>query len=114
MVQILTPVPEKIVLPSGNRAVSNAEDSVTLGRNTTVNKNHNRSVALGTNSATADTHSTPNQLVNGLWYKNLAGGTADSTVSIGNDTVKRTITNVAAGRMNPSSTDAINGSQLYA
>ena len=98
----------------GNRAVSYAEDSVTLGRNTTVNKNHNRSVALGTNSATADTHSTPNQFVNGLWYKNLAGGTADSTVSIGNDTVKRTITNVAAGRMNSSSTDAINGSQLYA
>ena len=105
---------QKNSIALGNRAVSNAEDSVTLGRNTTVNKNHNRSVALGTNSATADTHSTPNQLVNGLWYKNLAGGTADSTVSIGNDTVKRTITNVAAGRMNPSSTDAINGSQLYA
>ena len=105
---------QKNSIAIGNRAVSNADDSVTLGRNTTVNKNHNRSVALGTNSATADTHSTPNQLVNGLWYKNLAGGTADSTVSIGNDTVKRTITNVAAGRMNPSSTDAINGSQLYA
>ena len=105
---------QKNSIAIGNRAVSNAEDSVTLGRNTTVNKNHNRSVALGANSATADTHSTPNQLVNGLWYKNLAGGTADSTLSIGNDTVKRTITNVAAGRMNSSSTDAINGSQLYA
>ena len=105
---------QKNSIAIGNRAVSYAEDSITLGRNTTVNKNHNRSVALGTNSATADTHSTPNQLVNGLWYKNLAGGNADSTVSIGNDTVKRTITNVAAGRMNPSSTDAINGSQLYA
>ena len=105
---------QKNSIAIGNRAVSYAEDSVTLGRNTTVNKNHNRSVALGTNSSTADTHSTPNQLVNGLWYKNLAGGTADSTLSIGNDTVKRTITNVAAGRMNPSSTDAINGSQLYA
>ena len=105
---------QKNSIAIGNRAVSYAEDSVTLGRNTTVNKNHNRSVALGTNSATADTHSTPNQYVNGLWYKNLAGGNADSTVSIGNDTVKRTITNVAAGRMNPSSTDAINGSQLYA
>ena len=105
---------QKNSIAIGNRAVSYAEDSVTLGRNTTVNKNHNRSVALGTNSATADTHSTPNQLVNGLWYKNLAGGNADSTVSIGNDTVKRTITNVAAGRMNSSSTDAINGSQLYA
>ena len=105
---------QKNSIAIGNRAVSYAEDSVTLGRNTTVNKNHNRSVALGTNSATADTHSTPNQYVNGLWFKNLAGGTADSTVSIGNDTVKRTITNVAAGRMNASSTDAINGSQLYA
>ena len=105
---------QKNSIAIGNRAVSYAEDSVTLGRNTTVGKNHIRSVALGANSATADTHSTPNQLVNGLWYKNLAGGTADSTVSIGNDTVKRTITNVAAGRMNPSSTDAINGSQLYA
>ncbi|KUH50697.1 ESPR-type extended signal peptide-containing protein [Veillonella parvula] len=105
---------QKNSIAIGNRAVSYAEDSVTLGRNTTVGKNHIRSVALGANSATADTHSTPNQLVNGLWYKNLAGGTADSTLSIGNDTVKRTITNVAAGRMNPSSTDAINGSQLYA
>ena len=104
---------QKNSIAIGNRAVSYAEDSVTLGRNTTVNKNHNRSVALGTNSSTADTHSTPNQLVNGLWYKNLAGGTADSTLSIGNDTVKRTITNVAAGRMNASSTDAINGSQLF-
>ena len=105
---------QKNSIAIGNRAVSYAEDSVTLGRNTTVGKNHIRSVALGANSATADTHSTPNQLVNGLWYKNLAGGTADSTLSIGNDTVKRTITNVAAGRMNSSSTDAINGSQLYA
>ena len=104
---------QKNSIAIGNRAVSYAEDSVTLGRNTTVNKNHNRSVALGTNSATADTHSTPNQYVNGLWFKNLAGGTADSTISIGNDTVKRTITNVAAGRMNASSTDAINGSQLF-
>ncbi|WP_423838242.1 ESPR-type extended signal peptide-containing protein [Veillonella parvula] len=104
---------QKNSIAIGNRAVSYAEDSVTLGRNTTVGKNHIRSVALGANSATADTHSTPNQLVNGLWYKNLAGGTADSTLSIGNDTVKRTITNVAAGRMNASSTDAINGSQLF-
>ncbi|MDU6268869.1 MAG: YadA-like family protein, partial [Veillonella sp.] len=58
--------------------------------------------------------STPNQLVNGLWYKNYAGGSADSTISVGSDTVKRTITNVAAGRVNAQSTDAINGSQLYA
>ena len=78
-----------------------------------ANAVHERSVALGANSVTAATNSTPNQLVNGLWYKNYAGGRADSTVSIGNDTVKRTITNVAAGRVNASSTDAINGSQLF-
>ena len=105
---------QKNSIAIGNRAVSYAEDSITLGRNTTVNKNHNRSVALGANSKTDNTVSTLNQLVNGLWYKNYAGGSADSTVSIGNDTVKRTITNVAAGRVTSQSTDAINGSQLYA
>ena len=36
------------------------------------------------------------------------------TISVGNGTVKRTITNVAAGRVIESSTDAINGSQLFA
>ena len=104
---------QKNSIAIGNRAVSYAEDSITLGRNTTVNKNHNRSVALGANSKTDNTVSTLNQLVNGLWYKNYAGGSADSTVSIGNDTVKRTITNVAAGRVTSQSTDAINGSQLF-
>ncbi|MBS6504538.1 MAG: hypothetical protein KH415_23535, partial [Clostridium sp.] len=78
-----------------------------------ANAAHERSVALGANSKTDATVSTPNQLVNGLWYKNYAGGSADSTISVGSDTVKRTITNVAAGRVNAQSTDAINGSQLY-
>ena len=92
---------------------SKAEKTNSMALGVSANAGHERSVALGANSATAGTHSTPNQYGNGLWYKNLAGGTADSTVSIGNDTVKRTITNVAAGRMNASSTDAINGSQLF-
>ena len=95
-------------------AIAASDDSIAIGKNALVDVNQQRSIALGANSKTANVVSTPNQHVNGLWYKNLAGGTADSTVSIGNDTVKRTITNVAAGRMNPSSTDAINGSQLYA
>ena len=92
---------------------SKAEKTNSMALGVSANAGHERSVALGANSKTANTVSTPNQLVNGLWYKNLAGGTADSTVSIGNDTVKRTITNVAAGRVNASSTDAINGSQLF-
>lgn len=37
-----------------------------------------------------------------------------ATVSVGTETEKRTITNVAAGRISNTSTDAINGSQLHA
>ena len=90
-----------------------AEDAIAIGHNAQVDANQQRSIALGANSKTANVVSTPNQLVNGLWYKNYAGGSADSTLSVGSDTVKRTITNVAAGRVNAQSTDAINGSQLY-
>ena len=91
-----------------------SEDAIAIGHNAQVDANQQRSIALGANSKTANVVSTPNQLVNGLWYKNYAGGSADSTLSVGSDTLKRTITNVAAGRVNAQSTDAINGSQLYA
>ena len=91
-----------------------AEDAIAIGHNAQVDANQQRSIALGANSKTDNVVSTPNQLVNGLWYKNYAGGSADSTLSVGSDTLKRTITNVAAGRVNAQSTDAINGSQLYA
>ncbi|WP_429493984.1 beta strand repeat-containing protein [Paraburkholderia sp. RAU6.4a] len=37
----------------------------------------------------------------------------DDAVSVGNATLKRQITNVAAGTLSASSTDAVNGSQLY-
>ena len=91
-----------------------ADDAIAIGHNAQVSANQQRSIALGANSKTANVVSTANQLVNGLWYQNYAGGSADSTLSVGSDTVKRTITNVAAGRVNVQSTDAINGSQLYA
>ena len=94
-------------------AIAAADDSIAIGKNASVDANQQRSIALGANSKTANVVSTPNQLVNGLWYKNYAGGSADSTLSVGSDTLKRTITNVAAGRVNAQSTDAINGSQLY-
>ena len=90
-----------------------ADDAIAIGHNAQVSANQQRSIALGANSKTANVVSTANQLVNGLWYQNYAGGSADSTLSVGSDTVKRTITNVAAGRVNAQSTDAINGSQLY-
>ena len=94
-------------------AIAAADDSIAIGKNASVDANQQRSIALGANSKTANVVSTPNQLVNGLWYKNYAGGSADSTLSVGSDTLKRTITNVAAGRVDAQSTDAINGSQLY-
>ena len=90
-----------------------SEDAIAIGHNAQVDANQQRSIALGANSKTANVVSTANQLVNGLWYQNYAGGSADSTLSVGSDTLKRTITNVAAGRVNAQSTDAINGSQLY-
>ena len=44
----------------------------------------------------------------------VSGGWPSGIVSVGNDKVVRTITNVAAGRVTPTSTDAVNGSELYA
>ena len=94
----------------GSEASVQANEGLALGSKAIVN--NVRGVALGANSATAAPVSTASETINGLQY-NYAGGTADSTVSVGNTSTKRTITNVAAGRVNAQSTDAINGSQLY-
>ena len=94
----------------GSEASVQENEGLALGSKATVN--NVRGVALGANSATAAPVSTASETINGLKY-NYAGGTADSTVSVGNTSTKRTITNVAAGRVNAQSTDAINGSQLY-
>ena len=94
----------------GSEASVQENEGLALGSKATVN--NVRGVALGANSATAAPVSTASETINGLKY-NYAGGSADSTVSVGNTSTKRTITNVAAGRVNAQSTDAINGSQLY-
>ena len=94
----------------GSEASVQANEGLALGSKATVN--NVRGVALGANSETAAPVSTASETINGLKY-NYAGGTADSTVSVGNTSTKRTITNVAAGRVSAQSTDAINGSQLY-
>lgn len=106
------------VLGSHGQAV--AVDSLALGNNTVADVQN--SVALGTNSTTEEAISTNHIYINGEKY-DFAGGVANSTVSIGaNNKVgnggvqnyKRTLTNVAAGRVDGTSTDAINGSQLNA
>ena len=94
----------------GSEASVQENEGLALGSKATVN--NVRGVALGANSATAAPVSTASETINGLKY-NYAGGTANSTVSVGNTSTKRTITNVAAGRVSAQSTDAINGSQLY-
>ena len=94
----------------GSEASVQENEGLALGSQATVN--HVRGVALGAKSTTAAPISTASETINGLKY-NYAGGTADSTVSVGNNSTKRTITNVAAGRVSAESTDAINGSQLY-
>ena len=94
----------------GSEASVQENEGLALGSKATVN--NVRGVALGVNSATAAPVSTASETINGLKY-NYAGGSADSTVSVGNTSTKRTITNVAAGRVSAQSTDAINGSQLY-
>ncbi|TGW04947.1 calcium-binding protein, partial [Mesorhizobium sp. M2D.F.Ca.ET.145.01.1.1] len=52
-------------------------------------------------------------MINGTTYA-FQGTNPTSTVSIGAPGAERTITNVAAGRISSTSTDAINGSQLAA
>ena len=106
------------VLGSHGQAV--AVDSLALGNNTVADVQN--SVALGTNSTTEEVVSTNHIYINGEKY-DFAGGVANSTVSIGANNkagnggvqnYKRTLTNVAAGRVDGTSTDAVNGSQLNA
>ncbi len=102
---------------SGNRgvAVGNqsgaAENAVAVGKGALAE--HESSVALGSDSETAAAVPTTNAIINGVTYSGFAGTTPTSTVSIGKSSGERTLTNVAAGRITDTSTDAINGSQLY-
>ena len=95
----------------GNNASVTAKNGMALGSNTKV-ANEN-AVALGAGSETAAAVATPSATINGTAH-NFAGVNPASTVSVGKAGSERTITNVAAGRISAASTDAINGSQLYA
>ena len=98
---------------SGASIYKNGSRAVAIG--TQASSNHANAVALGSGSATNAAVGTNKATVNSLTYSGFAGGVSPiATVSVGNDTQKRTITNVAAGRIAADSTDAINGSQLYA
>ena len=104
----------------GTHGQAGAIDALAIGNNTLADTPN--AVALGTNSTTDTAVSTNHIYINGKKF-DFAGGVADSTVSVGTTNkagmsgvmnYKRTITNVAAGRIDSTSTDAVNGSQLNA
>ncbi len=101
---------QAIALGDGSR--STADRAVAIGQG--ARAGNARSVALGDGAETAGAVGTLNASLNGLNYGNFAGDRPVATVSVGTEQEKRTVTNVAAGRISASSTDAINGSQLYA
>ncbi|HFW5232847.1 TPA: YadA family autotransporter adhesin, partial [Salmonella enterica subsp. diarizonae serovar 50:k:z35] len=95
----------------GNNNIISASNAFVLGN--AVNNAVDNSVVLGNDSTVSVAIATPGYSVNGVSHK-FAGSSPISTVSIGDSGKERTLTNVAAGRLSPVSTDAINGSQLFA
>ena len=90
----------------GQGAAVSVENSVALGQGSVASGNLNDYNVMSL--------TIPNL---GSWYS-VSGGYPDGIVSVGNNVgnkkTVRTITNVAAGRVTSDSTDAINGSELYA
>ena len=95
----------------GETVKSTGTNSVAIG--TGAKAANENAIALGAGSETAAAVATPSATINGTAH-NFAGTNPASTVSVGKAGSERTITNVAAGRISAASTDAINGSQLYA
>ena len=98
----------------GSSAKTTAGKSIAIGMNANASKEH--SVAIGEGSTT-DTSATavPSATINGITYT-FAGSQSDAgqQVSVGTATSTRQIKNVAPGALTATSTDAVNGSQLFA
>ena len=108
----------------GTHGQATAVDAVALGNNTIADVQNG--VAIGTNSVTESAVGTSNIKDNttDIRFSNstYAGSTPDSVVSFGTNgragaggvtSYTRQLQNVSAGRVSSTSTDAINGSQLY-
>ena len=91
-----------VILGSSDKvATQTASNTVVIGYNAQANSNND--VAIGSGS-----------VANGaVGTEGYAGANPIGTVSVGSEGNERTITNVAAGRIDATSTDAVNGSQLY-
>jgi autotransporter adhesin len=95
----------------GTSSHAGGEQSLALGAGAV--SQHYLGVALGAGSVADPVVTTASGSFNGVMY-NYAGGAPVSTVSVGAAGAERTITNLGAGQVSAASTDAINGSQLFA
>ena len=95
----------------GNYNHISGNNTFVMGNNVTTSLEN--AVILGNDSTDGDVVGTSSYTFNNGKTVNYAGMTPISTVSVGAKDKERTITNVAAGRVSATSTDAINGSQLY-
>lgn len=87
-------------------------NSMALGRSSITT--HDNSVALGASSMSKLEKQVNDATVGTLTYNGFAGNNPMATVSVGDSGKERQIVNVGAGEISATSTDAINGSQLYA
>ena len=107
----------------GNNNTVDSSNVMVMGNNVTVGTGLDGAVVLGNSSSTNNYYATPtNTTISGLtldaskFYGTTTNGstlTNGSIVSIGDANKERQIKNVAAGVISSTSTDAINGSQLY-
>ena len=95
----------------GNYNHISGNNTFVMGNNVTTALEN--AVILGNDSTDGDVVGTSSYTFENGTTVNYAGTTPVSTVSVGAKDKERTITNVAAGRVSATSTDAINGSQLY-
>ena len=107
----------------GNEVTQTVENSVILGKKSTATAGDGSATGTLNNikqdgtkgtSTTAGSKGTVKQaIVGNMVYGGFEGATADGVVSVGAAGNERRVQNVAAGEISATSTDAINGSQLY-
>ena len=102
----------------GRDVTASAESAIAIGKDAVSNKKN--AVALGSGSDTSSAATAQSSAIiagkSYSWSKGVLSGAdlAGMQVSVGKSGAERQIKNVAAGEVSANSTDAINGSQLYA
>ena len=108
----------KAAIAIGQGSKASKDNSMAIGNGTLANT-ANGDVALGSGSATKAVTAVSNATITppsskSITYGTFAGNNPQSAVSVGTAGNERQIQNVAAGQISATSTDAINGSQLFA